>query len=208
MAWQEKVRLARLNPEFIAIFAKQTKTLLFHYAFFAGTIVEMRGREVDIKTFDIMTAFYIWLSIAIILFILEVLITSSFAMLCLAVGAVAAALTGLAGLNEIWQLIVFAVFALLAFIFVRPFLIKKLNKRSMKRPKTNADALIGKTAKVVERIGGDNQLGRIIIDGDYWQALSIDDLPVETGELVVVKSIDSIVLNVQAVNPRKTSSDI
>lgn len=148
---------------------------------------------------SIMTPFYIWLGIAFVLFILEILITSSFALLCFAVGAVTAAFIGLAGFSEIWQFIVFAVFSLLSFIFIRPILINHLNKRSQGRPKTNVDALIGKTAKVVEQINGQLQFGRVIIDGDNWQAVSEDDSTIEVGEKVVVVSIDSIILTVRRV---------
>lgn len=147
----------------------------------------------------IMTPFYIWLGIAFVLFILEILITSSFALLCFTVGAIAAAFISLAGFSEIWQFIIFAIFSLLSFIFIRPILIKHLNKRSQGRPKTNMEALIGKTAKVVEQINGPLQFGRVVIDGDNWQAVSEDDSTIEVGKKVIVVSIDSIILTVRQV---------
>jgi membrane protein implicated in regulation of membrane protease activity len=153
-----------------------------------------------------MTAFFIWLGIAFVLFILEILITSSFALLCFAVGSLAAALISWAGFGEIWQFITFAVFSLLGFIFIRPLLINYLNKRSQGRPKTNVDALIGNGAKVVERIEGQHQFGRVVIDGDNWQALSADGSPIEIGETVVVESIDSIILTVRRVQKPKNAN--
>jgi len=154
-----------------------------------------------------MTPFYIWLGIAFVLFILEILITSSFALLCFAVGAIAAAFISLAGFSEIWQFIIFASFSLLSFVFIRPVIMHHLNKRSQGRPKTNIDALIGKTAKVVERIDGQLQFGRVIIDGDNWQAVSADNSPIEVGEKVIVVSIDSIILTVRRVQQTGTSEE-
>ncbi|MBQ8099594.1 MAG: NfeD family protein [Bacteroidaceae bacterium] len=147
-----------------------------------------------------MTAFYVWLGIAFLLFILEILITSTFALLCFAVGSIVAAVAGLVDLNVVWQLIVFAIISLMAFLFIRPGLLKHLNARSATRPKTNVDALIDRKAKVVERIAGSHQLGRVAIDGDNWQALSADEAPIEVGEQVIVESIDSIILTVRRAN--------
>lgn len=144
-----------------------------------------------------MTHFLIWLGIAFILFILELIITSSFALLCFSVGSVCAGLAGLAGLGTIGQLIVFAVSSLLAFLFLRPILISRLNKRSESRPKTNNEALIGRKARVLEHIDGNRQTGRIAVDGDNWQAISRTDEAIEPGEWVVIEDIDSIVMIVK-----------
>lgn len=144
-------------------------------------------------------AFYVWLGIALLLFVLEIVIFSTFALLCFAVGSVVAALVSLFGLNEIWQVIGFAVSSLLLFIFIRPILLNRLDKRSQSRPKTNAEALIGRIAKVVEPIE-EHSPGRVIVDGDNWQAVSSDNQPVKIGEKVVIEGIDSIILSVKRIN--------
>ena len=144
-----------------------------------------------------MTAFYIWLGIAVCLFILEIFIPSGFALLCFSFGAFAATLVALTGLGNYVQLIVFAVATLLSFLFIQPFLIRHLNKRSNERPKTNADALIGKTAHVTETIQDAIHPGRVAIDGDSWQAVSEDGNTLEKGNTVVVTAINSIILTVR-----------
>lgn len=146
-----------------------------------------------------MTAFYIWLGVAVCLFILEIFIPSGFALLCFAVGALAATITALTGVNIYIQLIVFAVATLLSFIFIQPVLIRHLNKRSNERPKTNADALIGKTARVTDTINGTTIPGRVAIDGDRWQAVSQDGSTIEEGTAVEVTAINSIILTVKKI---------
>ena len=149
-------------------------------------------------------AFYVWLGIALLLFILEIITSSTFALLCFAVGSIVAALIGLLGSNEIWQVVGFTITSLLLFVCIRPMLLSRFDKRSQSRPKTNAEALIGRIAKVVERIDGHSP-GRIIVDGDNWQAVSSDNQPVKMGEEVVIESIDSIILTVKRIG--ETSSD-
>lgn len=146
-----------------------------------------------------MTAFYIWLGIAFTLFILEILISSTFALLCFSAGALVAAFVGLMGLGTVWQLIAFAIASLFAFLFARPVLMKHINERSKNLPKTNADALIGKTAKVVKTIEADG-MGRVTIDGDNWQARTECGETIKVGELVEVERIDSIILYVKPKN--------
>ncbi len=144
-----------------------------------------------------MTAFQGWLGIAFVLFILELFIPSGFALLCFAVGALAATLAALAGVNIYVQLVAFTVITLLSFIFIQPFLISHLNKRSKERPKTNADALIGKTARVIETIHGKAKTGIVAIDGDRWQAFSENGDEIKEGEMVEVTAINSIILTVR-----------
>lgn len=155
-----------------------------------------------------MTTFCIWIGIASLLFILEIVFSSSFALLCFSAGSIVAAVIGLLGLNEIWQILGFVVCSLLAFIFIRPVLMKTLNKRSKSRPKTNAEALIGRVAKVVEPIQNAHFPGRVIVDGDNWQAVSSDNQPIHIGENVTVESIDSIVLTVKRTGGTPTGQTI
>ena len=143
-----------------------------------------------------MGPFYIWIGITFVLVILELILTSSFSLLCFSIGALIAALMSLAGFGAIFQIITFIVCSLAAFIFIRPFLIHRLDKRSKDLPKTNVEGLIGKRAKVVEGISK-NHAGRVVIDGDNWQALSVDGSIINIGEHAIVESINSIVLMVR-----------
>ena len=141
-------------------------------------------------------AFYLWLGAAVVLFILE-LLTLSFFLLCFSVGAVVAAVCALCGLGTGVQILAFAIGSLLAFLFIRPVLIRHFNRRSASRPKANVDALVGKQGRVVEAVEGGIHCGRVTIDGDNWQARSDDGQPIGVGEVVTVTAIDSIILTVK-----------
>ena len=141
-----------------------------------------------------MQYYQIWLIAAIILVIIE-LLTSGFGVICFAIGALFSALTDYLGGALIWQLIVFAAASLLAFFFLRPVFLKLLDRKA-KDVKTNADAIIGRTAIVSETIDASQHTGRVAIDGDDWKAVSSDGSVIEKGQTVEIISRDSIILTV------------
>lgn len=141
-----------------------------------------------------MEYYQIWLIAAIILVIIE-LLTAGFGVICFAIGALFSALSAYLGLGLLWQLLVFAVTSVLTFIFLRPVMIKLLERKS-KDVKTNADALIGKTALVSETIDATQNTGRVAVDGDDWKAVSADGSIINKGEKVKIVSRDSIILTV------------
>lgn len=142
-----------------------------------------------------MEYYQIWLIAAIVLVILEIF-TSGFGVICFAVGAVFSALGAYLELNLIWQLVIFAAASMLAFIFIRPVVLRVLEKKS-KEVKTNADALIGKVAMVSEAIDSEKNTGRVAVDGDDWKAVSQDGSVINKGEKVEIVSRDSIILTVK-----------
>ena len=137
----------------------------------------------------------LWLIVALVFLILEVF-TAGFAVACFSIGAVAAAIVAALGLNIAWQLIAFSVFTFVAFIVVRPLVLKHFyNGRDAGR-KSNADALIGKKARVTETINNVAGTGRVAIDGDDWKAVSKKGLVIPVGQFVTVIGRDSIILTV------------
>ena len=145
-----------------------------------------------------MQLYQIWLIIAILLVIFEIC-SATFGAICFAIGAGLAALGAGLGLNTTWQIVVFAVVSLLTFIFLRPVVIRFLDKKS-KDVKTNADALIGRKAVVSERIDGAQHTGRVAVDGDDWKAVSTDGSVIEKGAEVEIINRDSIILTVKSLN--------
>lgn len=139
-----------------------------------------------------MDIWQIWAIVAI-LFIVGEIFTSGFALICFAVGCVGGAISAAAGATLEWQLGVFAIATFVAFLCVRPLLRKLSSKDEVP---TNADALIGRTAKVTEciEVGG---TGRVAIDGDFWQAVSDEKTDIVEGEKVEVISRESIILTVK-----------
>ncbi|MBO4243492.1 MAG: NfeD family protein [Bacteroidales bacterium] len=142
-----------------------------------------------------MELYYYWLIAAIILIIIEIL-TVGFGALCFAFGALATALAGYLGVSFTWQLAIFAIVSLLSFIFVRPFVLKFLQKKS-KDVMTNADALIGRSGMVTEEIDHKRQLGRVKVDGDEWKAITEDGHTIAAGTEVTIIARDSIIVTVK-----------
>ncbi len=139
-----------------------------------------------------MEIWHIWAIVAILLVIGEIL-TAGFALICFAVGSVGGAIAAAAGASTEWQLGVFAIATIVAFLSIRP-LLRKLSAKD--EIPTNADALIGRTAKVVEpiEVGG---TGRVAIDGDIWQAESPEQSEIGVGERVEIVARESIILTVR-----------
>jgi membrane protein implicated in regulation of membrane protease activity len=139
--------------------------------------------------------YYYWLIAAIVLVIVEIC-TAGFGALCFAIGAAFSALVSGLGGNLTWQIVVFVVVSLLTFIFLRPVVMRFLDKKS-KDVKTNAEAIIGRKGIVSERIDASQHTGRVAIDGDDWKAVSEDGSVIEKGEDVEIIKLDSIIVTVK-----------
>ena len=142
-----------------------------------------------------MQVYQIWLIAAIALIIFEIC-SATFGAICFAIGAGFAALAAGLGLNVTWQIVIFAVVSLLTFIFLRPVVMKFLDKKS-KNVKTNAEALVGRKGVVSERIDASQHTGRVAIDGDDWKAVSEDGSVIEKGTEVEILKLESIILTVK-----------
>lgn len=142
-----------------------------------------------------MQAYQIWLIIAILLLIFEIC-SATFGAICFAIGAGFSALAAGLGANLTWQIVIFAVVSLLTFVFLRPVVMRFLERKS-KDVKTNADALIGRKGVVSERIDATQHTGRVAIDGDDWKAVSDDGSVIEKGTTVEIVKLDSIIVTVK-----------
>lgn len=141
-----------------------------------------------------MTPVYIWLIVALLLFIVE-LMTSGFAVICLSIGAAGGAIAALITDSIEIQLLTFAVVSLLAIAAVRPVL-KRTFMRGEK-VRTNADAMIGRRGVACAAIDDDE--GRVMIDGVDWKARSESGERIEKGTKVVVVKMESIILIVKPI---------
>lgn len=143
-----------------------------------------------------MTIWQIWLLIAAVFVIIEIC-TSGFAVACFSVGCVCSAVLAACDVSLTWQIVAFAIGTFLAFIFIRPFVMKIIDKKTNdSNVKTNMDNIIGKMAVVTERIeeGG---YGRVKLDGDDWKAATDNGTAAEVGEKVQIISYESIILTVK-----------
>ena len=143
-----------------------------------------------------MEPWQIWIIVALGFFILEVF-TPGFAVACLSIGAIGGAVGSAFGCELKFQILIFAIFTLLAFVLVRPVMLKLFYNKS-KEVATNVDALIGRQAVVTEEIkpvvGG-----RVKVDGDDWKAVTADGKSVEAGKIVRILKLDSVILTVEEI---------
>ena len=141
----------------------------------------------------VMEIYVVWLIVALVLLIVE-LFTASFGVVCFSFGAAAAGIAAYFNLGTVWQLALFSIVSFVAFVFIRPVIVKFLLKKK-DEVLTNADAVVGRIGVVTEEINADKNTGRVKIDGDDWKAVSSENIAL--GEKVEVMSRESIILNVK-----------
>jgi membrane protein implicated in regulation of membrane protease activity len=101
---------------------------------------------------------------------------------------------------EIWlQLLIFIVFTTLTIIIFRP-IIKKIAKKEMVR--TNADRIIGMVAVVTEPFKN-NEVGRVVVNGQSWRATSTSFQEFFEGEKVQVEGISGTKVIISKINNEK-----
>lgn len=139
-----------------------------------------------------MDAQYIWIIVGIALLIGEIF-SMDFSLACFGAAAIGAGLGAWLGLGLTGQVILFSLLSLIMFLAVKKHLTAWL-KKSAPAVKSNADALLGRVAKVTERIDPAAGTGRVKIDGDDWKVNA--DFTAEVNEDVTVDAVDGAVLTV------------
>jgi membrane protein implicated in regulation of membrane protease activity len=133
-----------------------------------------------------MMAWIIWLIVAAVLGVAE-LMTTTFALGIIAVGALVAAGVGALGLGLPFQLLAFVVASAAGLGFVLP-----VARRHIKQPpllKTGPAALVGRSARVLEEVTEHG--GRVRIGGEEWSARAYDEsLIIPVGRVVDVMQIE------------------
>ena len=142
-----------------------------------------------------MDHYQIIIVFAIIFFILEIF-SGLFVSGSIAIGLLFSSIGSYLDFSFKWQIYLFAIGLLISFFGIRAFL-NKWDKKNSK--KTNNEGLIGKKAIVVEKIQGES-IGRVKIDGDIWQAKSIDGKDIKEGSMTIIESHESIILIVKNLN--------
>ncbi len=133
-----------------------------------------------------MGSWIVWLVLAAVLGVAEVM-TTTLAFGLIAAGAVVAAVVGAAGLGLPVQLGAFAVATAAGLVVVRPIAMRHIKQPPLLR--TGTSALVGRSAKVVEEITDDG--GRVRIGGELWSARPYDESQViPVGSTVDVFAIE------------------
>ena len=139
--------------------------------------------------------FQFWLMAFIILVVMEFL-TMGLTTIWFAVGALVAFFASLFGATLWVQIILFLIISLVVLVIYRPLAVKYVNSR---RIKTNVDDLVGKEAKVVEKIDNLNQSGRVILNGLDWSARSTVGGIIEKDTIVRIVDVQGVKLIVEPV---------
>jgi membrane protein implicated in regulation of membrane protease activity len=135
---------------------------------------------------EAMNGWLIWLILAAVLGIAE-LLTLTLAFALIAVAAVAAAAVAAADGALPLQLLAFVLTAGAGLGLVRPFAMRHIKQPPPLR--TGVAALVGRKAIVVEEVTGHN--GRVRIDGELWSSRAYDDsLVIPVGSTVDVLQIE------------------
>lgn len=135
-----------------------------------------------------------WLIALAVLLIIEI-ITLGLTTIWFAGGALIAFLLSLFGDNVTLEIVVFFIVSLALLIFTRPIAAKYFNKQ---RTKTNYESLIGKEARVIEKIDNFNASGQVILSGQEWAARAVDDHNIiDLGKRVIVRNVTGVKLIVE-----------
>lgn len=128
----------------------------------------------------------IWLIVAALLAVSESF-TLDFTLLMLAAGALAGVGAALLfpGLVLVQVLIAVAVAFALLFL-LRPTLLDKV--RSAPGYRSSLQRMVGSTGRALTAISGD--AGEVKVNGDVWQARSLNDIAIEAGAPVEIYEVD------------------
>ena len=136
----------------------------------------------------------IWLALTAVLLIIEIA-TLGLTTIWFAAGALFAFFAALLGMNQGIQIGVFVVVSVVLLFFTRPLAVKYLNTKTIK---TNTEALVGKTARVIVDINNLKSQGQVVINGLEWTARSSDDSVVfKIGDAVTIVGIEGVKLIVE-----------
>lgn len=133
-----------------------------------------------------------WLAAVILLIVLEA-VTYQLVAVWFALGAAAALIASLLDASLTVQIIAFLAVSVISLIASRP-LVKKI--QAAPKEKTNADRLIGQSARVIQPILP-GERGRVMVDGQDWSAAGQDPQDsFQPGEEVRIVRIEGVTLYV------------
>ena len=131
-----------------------------------------------------------WLVAGVVLCLLEIF-TLAFVLGMVGIGALTAAVAALLGAPLWLQLVTFTGSSAALLVFARPPVQRALNRGPW--AETDARALTGSTAVVVQRVSDDS--GQVRLNGELWRARPYAGTgPVEPGRPVSVAQVDGATL--------------
>lgn len=143
-----------------------------------------------------MTLLAVWLIIAAVMLVIEIM-TVSLVSIWFVAGALIAALLAAFQVGWIIQLMAFLIVSALLFIFCKDRLVAWFGKH---RTISGGKEICGKTGVVSVPIT-DHADGRVVINGQDWRATS--PIPLSVGTPIKVIDLHGVTLTVAALNGRK-----
>lgn len=137
----------------------------------------------------------IWLIVGVVSIIIEIFDPAVF-FISFGIAGIITSLISILGLPFWVQALIFGVLSFITFLFMRRVYERLLRNG---KPETNVYALIGQNGMVTATIPQDGR-GEVKIGGEYWVAVSQENLEIVQGERIEVLSIDGNKLIVQKTN--------
>jgi membrane protein implicated in regulation of membrane protease activity len=135
----------------------------------------------------------IWFIAAAALFAGELAVTAAI-LGPIGIAALGAGVVAAAGASSEVQIVVFTIFTLLSLVIARPIAKRHLLSAPAEQ-RTNAPALLGEQALVLQRVDRDS--GQVKVGGDVWSARTTATTDVfEPGDRVVVDAVHRTILHV------------
>lgn len=135
----------------------------------------------------------IWI-IAIVVFGVAEAMTAGLVSIWFVIGSIAGLIAAVCNAPVWLQVVLFFVVSIIALIVTRP-LVRRLSKKD--NVATNADRVLGGTARVTEQINNTVPTGAVYIDGKTWSARSTDESVIPVGQLVRVVRMEGVRLFVE-----------
>ncbi|HLG06319.1 MAG TPA: NfeD family protein [Gemmatimonadales bacterium] len=144
-----------------------------------------------------MDAWLVWFIAAVLLLVAE-MFTSGFWLACVAIGCAVAGVVGLLPFTgPITQGLTFAAASLVSMVGLRPVLLRRFLPSGATALRTGVDALLGRSGYVTERIAPGHRTGRVVVEGEDWRGISLDNSVLEPGTRVTVIQVDGTTLTVE-----------
>ena len=140
-----------------------------------------------------MSLVALWVIVALVAGILEVVVPA-FGFLFVTLAALVAAMLALLAVSGAIQVVVFAAAALVFLLVLRPLFVHRLKSTGVP---SRTEALQGKLAEVTEPIDPVRGSGRVFVDGHDWAARAA--VAIAPGARVRIVGADGIVLLVSPV---------
>ena len=130
-----------------------------------------------------------WLILALFFLIIE-LLTTTLVSVWFIPASLVTALVALVWDNIPAQIVIFLVLSVVSLVLFNKFYRGKLKKKS---DSVDADQrLIGRSATATEPISSEG--GKVLVGDIYWRAVNEDDLVIESGAFVEIKSVNGTTL--------------